>query len=269
MKADRLSLENVSYEICGQHLLQDICLEIPPAGVTGLIGPNGAGKSTLLRVLSGMIHPAFGRVRLGARDLADFSKRELARLIAFVPQNVLADFAFPAQEVVMMGRYPFRGRFEPIQPEDHQAVRQAMERTDTWHLAKRSVTAMSGGERQGVHLARAVAQQPDFLLLDEPTAHLDIRHEMALLDMVRGLGQTRGVAIVLHDLNLAARNCDRLALLSRGRIVAVGRPEEVLTPETVQEVFGVKSVGQWHDILGAWQLAFLHNTAEVPAGRGT
>lgn len=257
MNFELLRLEDASYDTRGQALLQRVSLDIAPSGVTGVVGPNGAGKTTLLRVLSGSLPPSRGRACLGERDLAAFSKKELARRIARIPQSVLADFEFPAKDVVLMGRYPYRGRFEAFQEEDHRAVRQAMEKTDTLRFSDRAITHLSGGERQRVHVARALAQAPEFLLLDEPMAHLDIHHELALVSLVRRLGRSRGVVIVIHDLNLAARLCERLVLVSQGRVVASGRPEEVLAPETVKTVFGVSVSSRWDESLKACQLTFM------------
>lgn len=257
MNYERLCLEGAGYETRGRSLLDSVSLDMAPSSVTGIVGPNGSGKTTLLRLLSGSLTPSRGRVCLGGRNLASFAKKALARRIARIPQSVLADFDFPAKDVVLMGRYPYRGRFEPFLEEDHQAVRVAMERTDTLRFADRAITQLSGGERQRVHVARALAQTPEFLLLDEPTAHLDIHHELALVSLVRRLGRSCGVVIVVHDLNLAARLCDRLVLLSHGRVVASGRPEEVLIPEMVKTVFGVRVSSRWDETLSACQLTFM------------
>lgn len=259
MSRDRLCLEDASYEARGRILLDSISLNLCASGVTGIVGPNGAGKTTLLRLLSGSLPPSRGRACLGAHDLAAVPKKELARRIARIPQSVLADFDFPAKDVVLMGRYPYRGRFESFQDEDHHAVRQAMERTDTLQFADRAITHLSGGERQRVHVARALAQAPEFLLLDEPMAHLDIQHELALVSLVRRLGRSRGIVIVVHDLNLAARLCDRLVLVSQGRVMASGRPEDVLTPERVKTVFGVRVSRRWDETISACQLTFMED----------
>jgi len=208
----------------------------------GLIGPNGCGKSTLLRVLTGILRPQTGQVTLDGSILAHMSALAIARQIAFLPQLERAVFEFTVQDVVLMGRHPHRGRDHRRTTQDYAQVRRALEACDILHLADRSITQLSGGEHRRTLLARALAQDAPLLLLDEPTAHLDITHQVELLTLVRNLttrcsGIPVGVLAALHDLNQAAEYCDRLVMMNAGRVVAEGRPENVLREDTLRRVY--------------------------------
>lgn len=205
----------------------------------GLIGPNGCGKSTLLRVLSRTLRPVSGTVRMNGRELRDWPARELARQLAFVPQQEQAAFDFTVRDVVLMGRHPHLDRWRGETEQDYQLVTQALADADILHLADRPITQLSGGEHRRALLARALAQQTPLLLLDEPTAHLDITHQAELLALVKRQTQERqmGALAALHDLNQAAEFCDRLLLLGRGRLIAEGTPEEVLTSANLRSVY--------------------------------
>jgi iron complex transport system ATP-binding protein len=206
----------------------------------GLLGPNGAGKSTLIRLVAGLLAPAAGTVRLAGFDPHAAPRRQVARLCALVPQEPRLDWPFTVRDVVMMGRTAHQGLLAVSSREDLGAVEGALTACDLRHLAGRRVDALSGGERRRVFFARALAQEPRVLLLDEPTAFLDLAHQVAAMEMAR-LAARGGLCVVavLHDLNLAAQACDRLVVLSRGRVVAEGPPAEVLTAERVREVWGV------------------------------
>jgi iron complex transport system ATP-binding protein len=224
-------------------VLQDVSLELAAGGFLGLIGPNGSGKSTLLRVLAGVLAPWSGAVRLDESDLSALSRRQLARTIAVVPQETTSPFAFTVAETVAMGRHAYLPRFGGSSVEDRQVVNDAMERTDTAHLASRSVVELSGGERQRVVIARALAQQPRLLLLDEPTNHLDINHQIEVLDLLYDLNRTDGLAIVCvtHDLNAAAEYAQHIVLLaSGGRVHTSGVPADVITADHVRAVYGAR-----------------------------
>ncbi len=216
-----------------------VALRVPRGSLTAVIGPNGSGKSTLLRLLLGVLRPGSGAVRYGGRDLADWSRRELARRIGVVPQVEELAFPISVRELVAMGRYPHLGTWRSEGPEDRRAVDGAMARCDVLELAERPVATLSGGERQRARLARALAQQPEALVLDEPTTALDIRHEMEIFELLRRLTDDGAVTVlvVTHHLNLAARYAERLLLLDRGRPAAEGTPHEVLTLDTVQRVY--------------------------------
>ncbi|GAB3741901.1 ABC transporter ATP-binding protein [Microlunatus parietis] len=210
--------------------------------VIGLIGPNGAGKSTLLRTVTGTVRPAAGSVLIDGRPIRGWSARELARAVAFVPQNTNVDFGFTVRDVVLMGRHPHLGRFGVEGPADRELAEAALERTGTARLADRVITTLSGGERQLVLIAKALAQQPRILVLDEPVSALDLRHQLTVLRLIEAVAATGCLVVVaIHDLELAARCCDRLLLLDRGRLLADGPPAEVLRPDLIRAAFGVEA----------------------------
>lgn len=220
-------------------VLRDVSFRLDRGEVVGLVGPNGAGKSTLLRALSRVLAPARGQVLLAGRDLyRELSPRAAARGIAVLPQDNSVPFAFTCADIVRMGRAPHAGRLGGLGPADHAAVRAALERTSTAGFAERPVGELSGGERQLVWLARALAQDPEVLLLDEPTAHLDQGHSLRVFEIARGL--ECAVLAVVHDLQLALRQCSRLLVLAGGTLEADGTPEEVLASGALERAFGVR-----------------------------
>jgi iron complex transport system ATP-binding protein len=235
-----LSFEAVGVEIGGREILRDVSLDVARGQIVTLAGCNGAGKTTLLRVASRVLRASSGRVRVGGRDAASLSRRELARELAVVPQDVQVAFPFRAGEVVLMGRSPHLGALGYESDSDVERARAAMERVGIAELAERSMLELSGGERQLVLIARALAQDPAVLLLDEPTAHLDLRHRIQVLGLVREFASAgRSALMVSHDLSLAARSCDRLALLAAGGVLACGSPAAVLTPENLRTAFQI------------------------------
>ncbi|MBI2846641.1 MAG: heme ABC transporter ATP-binding protein [Chloroflexi bacterium] len=224
-----------------QVVLQGISLEVAPGEMVALLGPNGSGKTTLLKIVLGLLRPHGGQVWLDGQPPDSLSRRRIAQQVAVVPQHFHMPFAFTVQEVVMLGRTPHVTQFMGGEsPADRKAVRQALEFTGLTPLASRSFHALSGGERQKVMLALALAQEPRLLLLDEPVAHLDIRHQVETMELVNRLNQEQGLTMIaaMHDLNLAAQYCNRLVMLSHGRIVADGSPSQVLTAENIQGVYG-------------------------------
>ena len=217
-------------------VLAGVTLAVQPGEVLGVLGPNGAGKSTLLGALSGELRAEQGQVWLDQRELSQWPGAERAQRLAVLPQASTLDFAFRVEEVVGMGRLPHQtGRVR-----DDEIVGAALDAADVSHLHGRSYLGLSGGERQRVHLARALAQEPTDLILDEPTNHLDIHHQLDILRLIAGLPITTIVA--LHDLNLAAMFCDRLAIMRDGRLVAAGTPQEVLTESLIAQVFSVRAI---------------------------
>jgi len=215
-----------------------VSLEIPGGGVTAILGPNGSGKSTLLRLLLGTLRPDAGEVRFDGRPLGEWSRAALAREIGVVPQSEEVSFPITVREMVAMGRYPHLGAFRREGEADRAAIEEAMRRCDVLPLADRMLATLSGGERQRARVARALAQRPRALALDEPTAALDVRHEMAIFELMRDLGRA-GVTVLLvtHHLNLAARYADRLLLLDGGRVAAEGAPGAVLRRGLLEEVY--------------------------------
>jgi iron complex transport system ATP-binding protein len=240
--AAALCFEGIGVEIGGRAILREVSLELERGQVVTLAGCNGAGKTTLLRVASRVLRPSAGCVRVGGRDTASLSRRELARELAVVPQDVQVAFPFRAGEVVLMGRSPHLGALGYESRSDVERARAAMERVGIAELAERSMLELSGGERQLVLIARALAQDPAVLLLDEPTAHLDLRHRIQVLALVREFAAAgRSALVVSHDLSLAARSCDRLALLAGGGVLASGPPAAVLTPENLRVAFHIEA----------------------------
>jgi iron complex transport system ATP-binding protein len=223
-------------------VLSDITAVFETERMSAIGGPNGAGKSTLLSIMAGLRNCSRGTCRYQGRDLRKWPRRAFARSVAFVPQSLRIDFPFTAEQVVMMGRTPFgNGLFEA--PGDRDAVERAMAITDTLGFRARDFRSLSGGERQRVVLASALAQSPEFLLLDEPTTFLDLKHQISMYRLLRDqCRQGLGVVTVTHDLNLALSYADRVLLLEQGRTVADGAPRDVLTADTVHRIFGVRAV---------------------------
>jgi iron complex transport system ATP-binding protein len=236
-----LNAQRLTFSFNGTPVLNQVDLRLEPGCITGVIGPNGAGKSTLVRLLSRLLTPASGQIWLNGRELSSWRPAEIARVLAVVPQDPELPAAFSAWELVLMGRTPYLGYLGHESEQDCEIARRAMEETNTWRLAHRLISQLSGGERQRVVIARALAQEPRILLLDEPTAHLDINHQVETLTCIGRLVKERQLAAlaIFHDLNLAAQYCDELVLLQRGRIVAQGPPNRVLTPPAIREVYGV------------------------------
>ncbi|MDX3630823.1 ABC transporter ATP-binding protein [Streptomyces europaeiscabiei] len=247
----RLDIDGVTVEAAGARLVDDIRLTADSGAFVGLVGPNGSGKSTLLRCVYRALRPAAGVVRLDGEDTHAMPSRAAARVLAALPQESSAEFDFTVAEVVAMGRLPHRDR---TAASDAEICARAMGRTGVDHLADRGFLALSGGEKQRVLLARALAQQPRVLVLDEPTNHLDIAHQLDVLSLVRDSGIT--VLAALHDLNLAAAHCDVLYVIADGRIVTSGPPHDVLRPDLLAEVFGVRAHPVRHPATGAVQLLF-------------
>jgi iron complex transport system ATP-binding protein len=222
------------YEVDGVTLVDRVSLEARAGEVFAVVGPNGAGKSTLLDLLAGELTPSSGTVELMGLDPARARPIDLARIRAVLPQQTVIRFAFRALDIVLMGRFALEG-----DEDDVTASRRAMATTDSLDLEARIFPTLSGGEQTRVHLARVLAQETPILFLDEPTGSLDLRHQELAMATLRGLaGAGASVVVVVHDLNLAARHADRVALMSRGRLAAVGSTGEVLTAATVEEVYG-------------------------------
>lgn len=222
-------------------VLRGVDLRIDAGELVALVGANGSGKSTLLRILAGTLRPDAGVARLMGRAVGAWRRVELARRVAVLPQSLELPAGFRVAEIVAMGRTPHATRLFGAGPEDERAVEQALIDADALELAERMVHELSGGERQRVLVALALAQDPTLLLLDEPTVHLDVAHQVALLDAIQRLRRRRAVTTVavLHDLNLAAAFAPRLAVLDGGRVVADGDPAAILRPELIRRVFGI------------------------------
>lgn len=238
-----LEVSRIDCSYDGMKILRQIDLSLNKGDFVGLIGPNGSGKTTLLKVIGRVLKPDEGAIILSERDIYRLSQKKIAQQMATVPQETLLAFDFTVRDVVLMGRTPHLKRFMGESSYDLEVVKQAMRYAQVTHLSERLITELSGGEKQKVIIAQALAQEPKLLLLDEPTTHLDIHHQLEILDLIKGLSR-QGLAVisVFHDLNLAAQYCDLLVLLSQGRIQVIGTPEEVLTSDNIRQSFGVEVV---------------------------
>ena len=236
-----ITLQRVAYTIPGRTLLHPLDLQFASGEVCGLIGHNGSGKSTLLRLLANQLTPAAGSIRLDGRALADFPTRELARHIAWLPQHPPATDQLTVRELVRFGRQPWHGLLGRFGREDAAAVDEALALTGMASLADRQVDTLSGGERQRGWLAMLLAQRTRYLLLDEPTSALDIAHQVEVLQLIRDLSQRLqpGIILVLHDINMAARYCDRLVALRGGRLLYDGTPASLMQPDCLQAIYGL------------------------------
>jgi iron complex transport system ATP-binding protein len=246
-----IAIEDVTVERGDEVVLEDVSAAVDAGECVGLVGPNGAGKTTLLQCINGALSPDRGSVTVDGGDITDLSAAERGRRVATVPQHPTIPFEYDVETVVAMGRTPHLGRFDRVDADDREAVQAAMERTETVDFADRSITTLSGGERQRVLIARALAQEPVALLLDEPTTSLDVDHQQRCLEVVRDVVDD-GCAVLtpIHDLDLAARFCDRLLLIADGDVVARGAPADVLTSATVERVFGVEAAVEPHPVTG-------------------
>ena len=231
-----LDLVGLSVDLGGRRIVSDIEITVPDGSFVGLLGPNGSGKSTILKTLYRVHRPATGRVLLDGTDLLSMPHKDAARRIAVVSQESTVEFDFTVLEMVMIGRTPHKRAFDRDDETDRDIVAEAIERVDCADLTHRSFNTLSGGEKQRVLIARAIAQGADHLILDEPTNHLDIRHQLEVLELVAGFGMT--VLAALHDLSLASLFCDTVCLLSDGVIVITGPPKAVITAEIVRHAYG-------------------------------
>jgi iron complex transport system ATP-binding protein len=247
-----LRLDRLSVDIAGRRIVTGIDLAVGDREFAGLVGPNGSGKSTILKAIYRVHQPSEGRVLLDGRDLPSLPARDAARRLAVVTQESTVEFAVTVREMVMLGRIPHKRAFEGDSDEDQEIAAQALERVGCTQLTERSFHTLSGGEKQRVLIARALAQGADHLILDEPTNHLDIRYQVEVLELVAGLGVT--VLAAIHDLGLAALYCDTVHLLHDGRLVADGPPADVITREAIHAVYDTDVAVIAHPDTGAPQL---------------
>lgn len=255
----------------GAHTALDgVGFNIDKGSFLALIGPNGAGKSSLLRTISRLLKPSRGVLYLGEQDLQKISLKDISKSIAVVPQDTNIDFDFSVADVVAMGRYPHLKRFQKEEKKDEKIIAEAMEITGITHLASRSAVNLSGGERQRVIIARALAQEPEILLLDEPTANLDLNYQVEFLELARRLNREKGVTVIaaIHDLNLAAQFFDYFILLSDKKILALGIPETVLTPENISFAYGIPVVVQRNPLHGKLHITVTRGDVNDAAQHG-
>lgn len=232
-----LKTENLSYHLHSSKLLKDICLQFKPGHLYGILGPNGSGKSTLLKTLSGIWTPTTGKVLWKDEDLFKYDRKTISRTITLVPQHVQQPFDFTVSETVRMGRYPHAVKHKEL---DKKLLEEALKAVDIYHLKERSVSQLSSGERQRVYIARALMTESPVLLLDEPTASLDIRHQLDIWQLLKKLlYQDKTIIIACHDLVSAKKYCDEVAVMHQGRCVAVGKYDEVMSGALLNTVFGI------------------------------
>jgi iron complex transport system ATP-binding protein len=249
-------------------VLRSVTLHVVNGEFLTIVGPNGSGKSTLLRLLDRILSPQRGEIRLHERPLASFSRQEIAQRVAFVPQDTGMLFPFTVQQIALMGRSPHSKGAVFENAADRRIASEMMDLMDIGHLAHQPITALSGGERQRAFIARALAQAPEILLLDEPNAHLDIAHQLDVFSILRRLNRERRLTVVSvsHDLNLAAAFSDRIAMLRCGSVAALGTPEEVLTEEHIKDVFQTEVVVDTHPLDRTTRVSLI--TASAPTGPG-
>jgi iron complex transport system ATP-binding protein len=244
-----LSGQDIEWAYDQHAVLKRLSITAHPGEMLGLIGPNGVGKTTLLRVLARILSPSHGQVYLAERDLWQMSPKEVARSLSLTPQEN-PTWPLTVEQVVSLGRAPHRGWLLPLSPRDRETIEESMRRTGVLELRERLLTELSGGEQRRVVLARALCQEPEVLLLDEPTAYLDLRYQVEILELLRRLAHEDRltVIVVMHDLNQAALYADRLALLADGQILAIGSPTEVLTEEHISRAYGVPVIVAEHPV---------------------
>ena len=250
----------LQWDVHERKIVDGASLVLESGECVGLIGPNGSGKSTLLRMLYRALKPTHGDVLLLDQNISVIPERQFARQVAVLTQESTPGFDTTVTELVMMGRIPHQSKWSPDSVHDHAIVREALQQVGALQLSGRSLADLSGGEKQRVLLARALAQQPKVLLLDEPTNHLDIRYQLEVMGLLKR--QRLSSIVALHDLNIAAHYCDRLVLMDQGRIVAEGKPAQVLTPTTIQAVYGVAAEIDTHPATGRPRISFIPNAVD-------
>jgi len=243
-----IEARSLSFKYDRDWILQDLTFSVPRGEFFGILGPNGSGKTTLLRLLSRVLVPTSGEILIAAKEISSFSHRDLAKKVAVVPQESIISLPFTVSEVVLMGRAPYQRGFGFDRPIDREVAEEAMKQMDVLRFANRPIQQLSGGEKQRTLIARALAQQPQVLLLDEPTAFLDLKYQLGIYELLTELNRTQGLTIVAisHDLNLLSQYSHRLMLLKEGRIHSLGSPREVLTALNVSQVYGVEVVAEIH-----------------------
>jgi len=235
-----INVKNLSHSFGDALVLKNISFQVPQRDFFIIIGPNGSGKTTLMKVISGILKPQNGELKILNRPIDQYHRKALAKTIAFVPQMTFADFPFTVTEIVLMGRSPYLGILGLEQENDLEVANQAITFTGLENLAHRKLDQLSGGEQQRVFIARAICQEPDIILLDEPTASLDLAYQVRIMDLMEKLKTEKGITVVMvsHDVNLAAMYADHLMLLHKGQVVCQGLPDEVLTYKTLEETYG-------------------------------
>ncbi|MDD5491161.1 MAG: ABC transporter ATP-binding protein [bacterium] len=256
-----LEVSDLNFSYQERLVLKNIHFSVEKGDFWGIIGPNGSGKSTLLKILARLLSSNTGIISLADLDLKHYSARALAKKLALVPEETAINFPFTVRELVLMGRSPYLSFWQPLTAADQIKADECMERTSIKNLSKRRVNELSSGERQRTFISQALAQEPDILLLDEPTAHLDINHQIEIFNVLKTLQKEQGLTIitVTHDLNLAALYCDTLLLLNEGNIFKQGTPAEVITAENIKNVYNTRVTVQKHQQIHKLQITLIPN----------
>ncbi|MBU5437857.1 ABC transporter ATP-binding protein [Tissierella sp. MSJ-40] len=239
-----LKVNDIEFGYDRELVLKGISFNIEKGKFISIIGPNGSGKSTLLKTLNNLYKPTKGNIFIEGNEISSLKGKDLAKRIALVPQNTNIDYDFTVEDIVLMGRHPYKGRFQKENQNDYSIIDESLKMTNTLHLKDRPITEISGGERQRVIIAKALAQRPTIILLDEPTSHLDINHQIDILNLLKNLNKEKGTTIILviHDINLAARYSDEIILLNDGVVLGIGKPEEVITTTNVETAYNLNVV---------------------------
>lgn len=239
-----IEVQSLNFGYKDDLVLKDISFSLEKGQFMSIIGPNGSGKSTLLKNICNLEKQNSGKIEIHGKNIVQYKSKELAKKIALVPQDTFISYDFPVFDVVLMGRFPYLGRFDKETDEDFEITKEALKITNTFYLRDRNINEISGGERQRVIIARALAQEPEIIFLDEPTSHLDINHQMDLLNILRNLNKEKNTTIVLviHDINLACRYSDIIMLLDKGEILSIGSPKEVVTRENIEKAYGLNTI---------------------------
>jgi len=261
--------KNLRFKYDDSWVLNGLSFEVREGEILGIIGPNGSGKTTILRILSRVLIPQGGEVRIKGKNLLELKQNEIAQIIGVVPQDTYFPFPFTVGEIVLMGRSPWLSGFGFESSEDLQIAFQAMALTNTLSFSSRLIFELSGGERQRAIIARALAQEPQVMLLDEPTAHLDIGYQIEIYDLIKKLNAEKRLTLIVvaHDLNLAGEYCDRLILLDGGRIYKMGSPKEVITEENLSRVYRSKVLVEENPVTGAPRVTLLSKLTQEHLGR--
>ena len=260
-----LEIRDVRFSYNSTEVLRGVTFEVRSGEVLGIVGPNGCGKTTLLRCLNNVLSPKGGVVLIDGQPVSFLTRKDIARKIGRIPQHFTTSFSFSVLDVVLMGREPHLNGLGEEAEQDLNIAENAMEWTSILHLADRSIGELSGGEMQRVIIARALTQQPQILLMDEPTSHLDIKHQLEILQLTQRLTNERNLITLLvsHDLNMAARYCDKLVVLNQGKIAAAGPAKDVLTPDLVREVYQVDAVVYHHPLTGCVAIDYLSSATII------
>lgn len=239
---------NITFSYDAKPVMESVSFSIDEGQIVAVIGPNGSGKTTLLKIMNGTLLPDGGQMLIDGKETNRWARKEIARKVAIVPQETAATFSFYAEEIVLMGRFPHLSNYRFEDKKDFRIVHEAMEKTDSLHLASRRFDELSAGERQRVLIARALAQEPKVLLLDESTVFLDLKHQAQFLSLLRLLNTSQKLTVIFvtHDINLAAQNAHRMILLDSGKIYAIGVPAEVITAANIKEVYDVNILVDQH-----------------------